>query len=246
MRPTGNCRPALDDLLTAFLPEDLPLPRPDMVAECVDECWEKRVEGMKDDRRRAAGFVRARERAEAWARHQRAGMGGTRIGVPGGRPIRVAAIGGLWRCGQRARSLRKPLKALRPALLLFNHSRFVPRKHPHTSNTMAPTSTKKPAAKKVVSAKKTGPKKAKKGVESYKLYIFKVLKQVHPDTGISSKAMAILNSFIADQFEKIATAAAQVSLTIVGEGRGRCRRGLRAVRGDLLPPGLLPPASPPA
>ena len=89
---------------------------------------------------------------------------------------------------------------------------------------MAPTSTKKPAAKKVV-AKKAGPKKAKKGVESYKLYIFKVLKQVHPDTGISSKAMAILNSFIADQFEKIATAAAQVSPTsaLVGRGCGRAR-----------------------
>jgi hypothetical protein len=76
---------------------------------------------------------------------------------------------------------------------------------------MAPTSGKKPVAAKKVTAKKAGGKKAKKGVESYKLYIFKVLKQVHPDTGISSKAMAILNSFIADQFEKIATAAAQVS-----------------------------------
>lgn len=32
-----------------------------------------------------------------------------------------------------------------------------------------------------------------------------VLKQVHPDTGISSKAMSILNSFIVDIFEKIAT-----------------------------------------
>ncbi len=78
---------------------------------------------------------------------------------------------------------------------------------------MAPTSSaKKPAAKKPVAKKaaKDGKKKAKKGVESYKLYIFKVLKQVHPDTGISSKAMAILNSFIADQFEKIASQAAQV------------------------------------
>ena len=58
--------------------------------------------------------------------------------------------------------------------------------------------------------KKDGKKKAKKATESYKLYIFKVLKQVHPDTGISSKAMAILNSFIADQFDKIASQAAQV------------------------------------
>ena len=77
---------------------------------------------------------------------------------------------------------------------------------------MAPTSGKKPVAtKKAVKKADGGKKKAKKGTESYKLYIFKVLKQVHPDTGISSKAMAILNSFIADQFEKIASQAAQVS-----------------------------------
>lgn len=77
---------------------------------------------------------------------------------------------------------------------------------------MAPTSGKKPVAKKAV---KKDAKKARKGVESYKLYIFKVLKQVHPDTGISSKAMAILNSFIADQFEKIASQAAQVRCSLV-------------------------------
>jgi len=75
---------------------------------------------------------------------------------------------------------------------------------------MAPTSGKKPVAKKAVAKKADKKKSSKKGVESYKLYIFKVLKQVHPDTGISSKAMAILNSFIADQFEKIASQAAQV------------------------------------
>ncbi|KAL4423004.1 hypothetical protein ABPG77_005484 [Micractinium sp. CCAP 211/92] len=81
---------------------------------------------------------------------------------------------------------------------------------------MAPTSGKKPApAKKAAKPAKEGKAKGKgkktKGTESYKLYIFKVLKQVHPDTGISSKSMAILNSFIVDQFEKIASAAAQLS-----------------------------------
>ena len=80
---------------------------------------------------------------------------------------------------------------------------------------MAPTSGKKaaPAKKAAKAPKAKGDKKKghKKGVESYKLYIFKVLKQVHPDTGISSKSMAILNSFIVDQFEKIAAAAAQLS-----------------------------------
>jgi len=40
-----------------------------------------------------------------------------------------------------------------------------------------------------------------------KRFVFLVLKQVHPDTGISNKAMAILNSFVNDIFERIATEA---------------------------------------
>lgn len=46
-------------------------------------------------------------------------------------------------------------------------------------------------------------RKQRKGRESYGLYIYKVLKQVHPDTGISRKAMGIMNSFINDIFERI-------------------------------------------
>ena len=42
-------------------------------------------------------------------------------------------------------------------------------------------------------------------------YIYKVLKQVHPDTGISNKAMLILNSFVNDIFERIATEASKLS-----------------------------------
>ncbi|WVZ69924.1 hypothetical protein U9M48_018638 [Paspalum notatum var. saurae] len=58
---------------------------------------------------------------------------------------------------------------------------------------------------------KKGRKKAKKSVETYKIYIFKVLKQVHPDIGISSKAMSIMNSFINDIFEKLAAEAAKLA-----------------------------------
>ncbi|KAG6523159.1 histone H2B-like [Zingiber officinale] len=54
-------------------------------------------------------------------------------------------------------------------------------------------------------------KRAKKGSETYKIYIFKVLKQVHPDIGISSKAMSIMNSFINDIFEKLAQEAARLA-----------------------------------
>ncbi|KAM7256132.1 hypothetical protein ACFE04_011873 [Oxalis oulophora] len=97
---------------------------------------------------------------------------------------------------------------------------------------MAPKAEKKPAEKKPAEEKKSAvaekapaekkpkagkklPKEAvaggekrkkrtKKSVETYKIYIFKVLKQVHPDIGISSKSMVIMNSFINDIFEKLA------------------------------------------
>ena len=67
-------------------------------------------------------------------------------------------------------------------------------------------------AKKEKKAKKSsGGKKKKKRTESYSIYIYKVLKQVHPDTGISNKAMSIMNSFINDVFEKIATEASKLA-----------------------------------
>jgi histone H2B len=48
-------------------------------------------------------------------------------------------------------------------------------------------------------------KKRKTRKESYSSYIYKVLKQVHPDTGISARGMSVMNSFINDLFDKIAT-----------------------------------------
>jgi histone H2B len=56
---------------------------------------------------------------------------------------------------------------------------------------------------------KKGRKKARK--ESYAIYIYKVLKQVHPDTGVSSKAMSIMNSFVNDIFERIAAEASRLA-----------------------------------
>ena len=49
--------------------------------------------------------------------------------------------------------------------------------------------------------------KKKTNYTSYSTYIYKVLKQVHPDTGISKKAMNIMDSFVHDIFEKIAVEA---------------------------------------
>eukprot|EP01129_Flabellula_baltica_P002065 TRINITY_DN11920_c0_g1_i1.p2 TRINITY_DN11920_c0_g1~~TRINITY_DN11920_c0_g1_i1.p2 ORF type:complete len:141 (-),score=42.35 TRINITY_DN11920_c0_g1_i1:76-498(-) len=57
--------------------------------------------------------------------------------------------------------------------------------------------------------KKKGSKK--RNYNSYSSFIYKVLKQVHPDTGISNKAMAIMNSFVADIFERIANEAGRLA-----------------------------------
>ena len=54
-------------------------------------------------------------------------------------------------------------------------------------------------------------KKKNKRKESYSIYIYKVLKQVHPDTGISSKAMSIMNSFVNDVFERIANESSRLA-----------------------------------
>ncbi|PAA64138.1 hypothetical protein BOX15_Mlig007192g3 [Macrostomum lignano] len=69
------------------------------------------------------------------------------------------------------------------------------------------------AAKKASKAKapKTDKKRKRRRKESYAIYIYKVLRQVHPDTGISSKAMMIMNSFVNDVFERIASEASRLA-----------------------------------
>ncbi|XP_068695561.1 histone H2B-like [Montipora foliosa] len=78
---------------------------------------------------------------------------------------------------------------------------------------MAPKVAGKKGEKKASKAKAaTGEKKRRKSrKESYAIYIYKVLKQVHPDTGISSKAMGIMNSFVNDIFERIAGEASRLA-----------------------------------
>uniref|UniRef100_A0A5S6QFI0 Histone H2B n=1 Tax=Trichuris muris TaxID=70415 RepID=A0A5S6QFI0_TRIMR len=55
------------------------------------------------------------------------------------------------------------------------------------------------------------PKRKRSRKESFASYIYKVLKQVHPDTGISSKAMSIMNSFVNDVFDRIAAEASHLA-----------------------------------
>ena len=72
---------------------------------------------------------------------------------------------------------------------------------------MAKTPSKKSAKAPKKAAGKTTKKKR---TESYSSYIYKVLKQVHPDTGISSKGMVVMCNFISDLFERIGNEAANV------------------------------------
>ncbi|CAO3614979.1 unnamed protein product [Cunninghamella blakesleeana] len=75
---------------------------------------------------------------------------------------------------------------------------------------MAPAG-KAPAKTTEKKAKSTDKKKKTQRKETYSSYIYKVLKQVHPDTGISNKAMSILNSFVNDIFERIASEASKLA-----------------------------------
>jgi histone H2B len=78
-------------------------------------------------------------------------------------------------------------------------------------STMAKTPSKKAPSKAAKKASSDTKKRSKKRVESYSTYIYKVLKQVHPDTGISKKGMSIMNSFINDIFERIAGEAGKLA-----------------------------------
>ncbi|KAJ5271385.1 histone-fold-containing protein, partial [Penicillium chrysogenum] len=103
---------------------------------------------------------------------------------------------------------------------LFNpHSKCPPRPLRRSPPPVArpPVGGKAPAEKKEAGKKTataaTGEKKkrGKTRKETYSSYIYKVLKQVHPDTGISTRAMSILNSFVNDIFERVATEASKLA-----------------------------------
>ena len=80
---------------------------------------------------------------------------------------------------------------------------------PKVSGKAAKKSGKASASKAITKGDKKKKKPRRK--ESYAIYIYKVLKQVHPDTGISSKAMSIMNSFVNDLFERIAAEASRLA-----------------------------------
>jgi histone H2B len=86
----------------------------------------------------------------------------------------------------------------------------------------APAEKKEAGKKTAAAASGEKKKRSKTRKETYSSYIYKVLKQVHPDTGISNKAMSILNSFgrvnlnpvlitVNDIFERVAGEASKLA-----------------------------------
>ncbi|CAJ1979214.1 unnamed protein product [Sphenostylis stenocarpa] len=53
-------------------------------------------------------------------------------------------------------------------------------------------------------------KRGRRSAEGYQRYVYRVLKQVHPEMGISSKCMIILNNLMNDMFERLAGEAAKL------------------------------------
>ena len=54
-------------------------------------------------------------------------------------------------------------------------------------------------------------KNVKKRKESFKIFIHRVMKDVHPDMKMSTRAMGIVNSFIIDMFERLASEASRLA-----------------------------------
>lgn len=93
-------------------------------------------------------------------------------------------------------SPRTPSKSIKAAI-----RRLIPGKTQETKKTRASQTTSIKAVKKP--KPKPKPKSKSKRNETYKTYLYKVLKQIHPDLGVSSQAMGILNDFVSDIYERL-------------------------------------------
>eukprot|EP01112_Ceratiomyxa_fruticulosa_P014047 TRINITY_DN3_c0_g1_i1.p1 TRINITY_DN3_c0_g1~~TRINITY_DN3_c0_g1_i1.p1 ORF type:complete len:155 (-),score=33.47 TRINITY_DN3_c0_g1_i1:168-632(-) len=86
-----------------------------------------------------------------------------------------------------------------------------------TEGSTAPKVASKGPAKAAKGPRKTGGeakdkhRRRKSNYSSYSTYIYKVLKQVHPDTGVSKKAMIVMDSFVHDIFERLAAEAGRLA-----------------------------------
>lgn len=68
-------------------------------------------------------------------------------------------------------------------------------------------------------------KRSKKRQETYSSYVYRVLSQVHPDMGISKRAMAVMNSFVQDLFDRLALEGSKLASM-----NGRSTMGSREIQ----------------
>ncbi|KAL6563656.1 hypothetical protein OROGR_002615 [Orobanche gracilis] len=110
---------------------------------------------------------------------------------------------------------------------------------PQEDNNKKKKKTGKRKVPAAVEQEVVGKRRRKRGasdVGGYKRYVFKVMKQVHPDMGISSKAMTVINNLMGDMFERLAEEAA-----LLQKYTGRITMSSREIQGavKLVLPGEL-------
>lgn len=109
---------------------------------------------------------------------------------------------------------------------------------PHHANVDHKEEVKKAKTQKGQNGKKEKrkTKKGRKSVEGYQRYVYRVLKQVHPDMGISSRCMVVLNNLMNDMFERLASEASKLV-----DYTGRMTLSSREIQGavKLILPGEL-------
>eukprot|EP01083_Nonionella_stella_P104788 300744_1 len=91
------------------------------------------------------------------------------------------------------------------------HLSSPPQTNPHFIDFNLPFNNPKKLITRM-SAKAAPAKRAYKSKrkETFNLYIYKVLKQVHPEIGMSKRAMAVMNGFVYDTFDRIAVEAGNI------------------------------------
>merc|ERR1712157_553492 len=77
------------------------------------------------------------------------------------------------------------------------------------------------------------PQRKRRRNETYSLYVYKVLKQVHPEVGISRRAMNVMNSLMNDTFDRLCSEAA--NLVRVSGRRTMSARSVQSAVQLLLP-----------
>lgn len=85
-----------------------------------------------------------------------------------------------------------------------------PTKPPQGAAPKTPTGSQAGSNKRPGRPSGKAAKRKKRSGETYKTYIYKVLKEVHPDVGISKQGMQVMQTFATDMFDRIMVEASRL------------------------------------